>query len=89
MVQFWITEVRLGRQDLHDEIRTGRPPLDDLDAKILAILDKSSFESARSIAATLCVAHSTVLLYLHDSIGFRSFHLYWMPHLLTHNLREK
>jgi hypothetical protein len=35
-----------GRQDLHDKIRTGRPPLHDLDAKILAILDKYPFESA-------------------------------------------
>jgi hypothetical protein len=77
-VQFWITEVQLGRQDLHDEICTGRPPLDNLDAKILAILDKSPFELARSIAETLHVAHSTVLLYIHlyDSIGFKSFHLH-------------
>jgi hypothetical protein len=82
-VRFWITEIRLGRQDLHDEIRIGRLPLDDLDdlndlddldAKILAILDKSPFESARSIAETLHVAHSAMLLHLHDSIGFRSFH---------------
>jgi hypothetical protein len=36
-VQFWITEIRRGRQDLHDEIRSGIPPLDDLDAKILAV----------------------------------------------------
>jgi hypothetical protein len=39
-VQFWITEVELGCQGLHDEIRTGILPLDDLDAKILAISDK-------------------------------------------------
>jgi hypothetical protein len=37
-VSFWIAEVQLGCQDLHDEIRTGRPGLDDLDAKISAIL---------------------------------------------------
>jgi hypothetical protein len=30
-----------------------------------------------------------VLLHLHDSIDFRSFHLCWIPHLLTHDLREK
>jgi hypothetical protein len=30
-----------------------------------------------------------VLLHLHNSIGFRSFHLHWVPHLLTHDLREK
>jgi hypothetical protein len=76
IVQFWITEIQLGRQDFHDEICTGISPLDDLDAKILAILDKSPFESAHSIAETLCVAHSTVLLHLYDCIGFRSFHLH-------------
>jgi hypothetical protein len=60
-VQFWITEIWRGRQYLYDEIRSGRPPLDDLDGKILAILDKSPFESAQSIAERLLVAYSTVL----------------------------
>jgi hypothetical protein len=60
-VQFWITEIRRGRQDLHDEIRGGRSPLDDLDGKILAILDKSPFESAYSIAERLRAALLTVL----------------------------
>jgi hypothetical protein len=40
MIGFWIAEARLGRQDLYDEIHTGKPSLDDLDAKTLAILDK-------------------------------------------------
>jgi hypothetical protein len=90
-IQLWITEVLLGRQDVHDTIRNGRSPLDDLDAKILVILDKSlfEFESARSIAETLHAAHSIVLLHLHDSLEFRSFHLHWMPHSLTHDLHEK
>jgi hypothetical protein len=30
-----------------------------------------------------------VLRHLHDSIGFKSFHLHWVPHLLTDDLREK
>jgi hypothetical protein len=88
-IQFWIIEVRFGRQDLHDEIHIGRPPLDDLDIKILAVLDKSLFESACSISETLHVAHSIILLHLHDSISFRSFHLYWVTHLLMYDLREK
>jgi hypothetical protein len=87
-IQFWITEVRLSRQDLHDEIRTGRLLLDDLDAKIVAILNKYPFESSRSIAETLCIAHSTVLLHLHNSVDFKSFHLHWMPHMLRHDLHE-
>jgi hypothetical protein len=86
MVQFWITEVWLDRQDSHNEIRIGRPLLDDLDAKILTILDKSLFKSTRSIAETLYIAHSTMLLHLHDFIHFRLFHLHWMRHLLRHDL---
>jgi hypothetical protein len=88
-IRFWITDARIGRQDLHDEIRTGRPPLDDLDAKILTILNKYPFESARLISETLCIVYSTILLHSHDSIGFKSFHLYWVPYLLTDDLREK
>jgi hypothetical protein len=59
-IYFWIAEAQPGRQELHDEICTGRPPLDDLDAKIMAILDKSLFESACSIAETLDIVYSTV-----------------------------
>jgi hypothetical protein len=89
IVQFWIAEGWLGRQDLHDEIRTRKPPLDGLDAKTLAILDKSPFESASSITETLRIVYSTILLHFRDSISLRSFHLHKIPHLLTHDLREK
>jgi hypothetical protein len=70
-------------------MRTGRPPLDDIDAKILAILNKSAFESARSIAERLRVSHAIVLNHSHLSIGLKSFHSPWVPHLLTEDLRQK
>jgi hypothetical protein len=55
----------------------------------LAILGKSLFESADSIAERLLVAYSTVLQHLHEFYWFKSFHLHWVPHLLTSDLREK
>jgi hypothetical protein len=60
-VEFWIGEVCLGHQELHDENRMGITPLDDFDAKIRAILNKSFFESARSIAETVRIGLAKVL----------------------------
>jgi hypothetical protein len=89
IVRFSIGEVRFGHQDLHDEIRTGRRRLNNVDAKILVILNKSPVESARSIAERLRVSYATVLNHLHLSIGFESFHLRWASHLLTEDLCQK
>jgi hypothetical protein len=80
--------VWFGRQDLHDEIRTGKPSLDDLDAKFLAILDKSTFESTCFISERLRVGAATVVEHLPVSIGFELFHLRWVLHLLTDDLRQ-
>jgi hypothetical protein len=88
-VRFQIGEVRFGRQGLHGEIRPGRPPLDDVDVKILAILNKSPFESARSIAERLCVSSATVLNRLYLSVDFKSFHLHCVLRLLTEHSRQK
>jgi hypothetical protein len=55
----------------------------------LAILNKSAFESAHSISESLRVSHGTVLNHLHLSIDFKSFHLHWVSHLLTEDLRQK
>jgi hypothetical protein len=55
----------------------------------LAILDKSLFESACSIAERLRVGYATVLEHLHMPIGFKSFHLRWVPYLLTDDLCQK
>jgi hypothetical protein len=70
-------------------MRSGRLPPDDLDNKIPTIFDKSHFELIYSISETLGIVHSTMLLYVPNYIGFRSFLLHWVSHLLTHNFCEK
>jgi hypothetical protein len=76
IVRFWIGEVRCGRQNLQDAILSGRPPLDDLNIRILDMFDKSFFESARSMEETVPVNRATMLRYLHKYLGFKLFNLH-------------
>jgi hypothetical protein len=45
-VRRWRQYIRQGRKNLHDEVRSGRPPIDFLDIGILALLEAQSFYSA-------------------------------------------
>jgi hypothetical protein len=56
-VRLWRQYVWHGREDLHDEVRSGTLPIDFLDIRILALLDEHAFHSASSIAEVLCVSH--------------------------------
>jgi transposase len=87
-VRFWMTELERGREDLRDAPRTGRPPLEDIDDPILDLVNKYPFESVRSIAQTLGLAASTVLRHLTGNLGYHSFHLRCVPHLMTPEIRE-
>jgi hypothetical protein len=42
-VQRWYEYVRQGREDLQDEVRSGRPPTDFLGVRILALPDEQPF----------------------------------------------
>jgi hypothetical protein len=42
-VRRWCKHARQGREDLHDEMQSGRPPMDFLDIRILALLDEQPF----------------------------------------------
>jgi hypothetical protein len=49
-VEYWIRQIKLGRSDMEDEAKDSRPPLDHVDARILACLGHEPFSSIRSIA---------------------------------------
>jgi DNA-binding transcriptional ArsR family regulator len=73
---------------LHDEARSGRPPIDFLHIRILALLDEQSFHSAYSIAQALTISHSIILNHLRELFGMKNFHLRWIPHELTTRLQQ-
>jgi DNA-binding Lrp family transcriptional regulator len=58
---------------LHNEVRSGRPPIDFLDIRILALLDEQLFHSVNSPAEALGVSHLTVLSHLRKSLGMTIF----------------
>jgi hypothetical protein len=74
-VRQWCQYVRQGREDLHDELRSSRPPIDFLDIRILALPDEQPFHSAYSIAESLGVPHSTILSHLRESLSMKMFPL--------------
>jgi AraC-like DNA-binding protein len=81
--------MKRGREDLHDAQRSGRRRIASLTAQIKALLDENCFLSERSTAETLHMSHSTVLKHLREDLGFQSFHLRRVPHLLAPELKEQ
>jgi DNA-binding CsgD family transcriptional regulator len=69
-VQFWIGEIKGGREDLYDAQRSGRRPIESLTAQIKVLFNENCFVSAQSIAETLQMSHSTVLKHLHEDLAF-------------------
>jgi hypothetical protein len=67
-VEYWIHQVELGRSDMEDEVKHGRPPHDDVDARILACLSHESFSSIRSVAQALGLAPARVHRHLTISL---------------------
>jgi hypothetical protein len=81
-VRFWMGEIRRCREDLRDEHHSRRPLFDYIDTRILHILGKSPFGSARPIGQTLNTSPCAVPHHLHEVSGKR-----WVPQLLTDDLR--
>jgi hypothetical protein len=76
-VQRWCQYVRQGRELMHHEPQSRRPPVDLFDSQILLNLKKYPFHSAYSLAEILKMSHTMILKHLHDALGMKHFHLRW------------
>jgi hypothetical protein len=61
-VKYWPHEIMLHRSDLSDPPSSGRSPLEDIDARILKVLEAEPRSSVRTIAELLKIPASTVHL---------------------------
>lgn len=67
-IQYWTKQFKLGRKDINDTPRSGRPP--DLRNRILVEvqINEDPYISAHQIAHNTCISYSTVLHILVNEI---------------------
>jgi hypothetical protein len=87
-VRQWFQYLRRECENLRNEVRSSRPPIDLFDIQILALLDEHTLRSANSITESLRVSHSIILSHLWKSLNMKIFHLRWIPHQLTTSLQQ-
>ena len=77
----WVKAFREGRDAAQDNFRTGRPYVENSTVQLLAsLLDVDRWRTARELAAEVGLCHKTVLLILHDILGYRKLSARWIPH---------
>jgi hypothetical protein len=88
-MRYWLHEMKLHRSDLSDRPSSGRPPLEDIDARILQVLEAEPWSSGRTKAEFLKIPASTVHLHLTTSLNMKSRYFTWVSHFLDNDLRAK
>jgi hypothetical protein len=86
-MEYWLHEIKFDRSNLSDRPSPGRPPLEDIDARIQQVLEAEPWSLVQMIAEFLKIPASTVHLHLTTSLNMKSRHLKWVPHFLDDDLR--
>jgi hypothetical protein len=86
-VKYSLHEIKSHRSDLSNRPSSGWLPLEDIDARILQVLEAEPWSSIRTIAEFLKIHASTVHLHLTTSLHMKSRHLKSVPHFLDDDLR--
>jgi hypothetical protein len=74
-VFFWVREVRRGREDLSDEERPGRPPVDGLDERSRLSRRAGPIYNSSQTCGLLGISSHMVVVHLHEGLGMKSFYL--------------
>jgi hypothetical protein len=73
-VKYWLHEIKLDRSDLSGRPSSGRTLLEDIDARILQVLEAEPWSSVRTITEFPKIPPSTAHLRLTTSLNMKSRH---------------
>jgi hypothetical protein len=88
-VKCWLHEIKLHRSDLSDRPSSGRSPLEEIDARILQVLEAEPWFSVQTIAEFFTIPVSTVHLHRTTSLNMKSRHFKRLLHFLDGDWRVK
>jgi hypothetical protein len=76
-VKCWLHETKLYCSDLRRRPNPSRAPLEDINARILQVLEAEPWSSVGTIAEFLKILASTLHLHLTSSLNMKSQHFKW------------
>lgn len=82
-------QFKLGRTDLNDEDRSGRPQELAFVPLVNHILEKDPYISSRQIGKKLKITHNTVIKILTENLGREYRHLRWVQHFLNQQQKKE
>jgi hypothetical protein len=88
-VKYWPHEIKLHRSDLSDRPSSGRLPLEDIDARILQVLEAEPWPSVQTIVEFLKIPASKMHFHLTTSLNTKSRDFKWIPLFRDDDLRAK
>jgi hypothetical protein len=68
-VKYWLHQLIIGRTNLQNKHSRGRPPVDDVDAQILAMLANRPSSSVLSIADAVGHPSSTIHVHMEQRLN--------------------
>jgi hypothetical protein len=71
------------KNDLLDDLWSGRPFSNDFAGAIGSMLEERWFSSSNMLCHHFRIGRAMYLQILHDKLGLKKIHLCWLPHALS------